>query len=512
MTIQQEAYCVASASLLQDLAAKASCKGEILTLLGLMTFADANGMAWPSQSTLAKRTRLPLRSIQRAMARLEASGMIEKTGETAGRSVVKWRVLVAQQSTPCVAEVVAPPTPPAAEVERQTPPSTAEVNGSPTPPAAGVIEQPTPPTAEVGESAAQPPPPTAEVETDLRHPRRSTYAAHGGSTYAAHGVHNYTNGTKPGTTPIESTRYSQSELGPADAGGVDSLRAAGENQSDTEPPPQSLVERLLGNPRWMTKKRTPEQRRRDTEALVSTYASRHGVESAELWLDLAESSSVFKNPLGMVYAMLSIYGKPEAKPIRPNGKMRVLCSAVLKGAREAAFKTLQLWGTYDREALHAALQADFVEGLETIAQDAECSQILQAITSQAIVTDPPAEIRVDFYDVLSCLQALPGFLESKTKEPDHYEAERKRQGRIEGAARGWYQRRPLDAQKVSATAVELATAAKVNDWPMGLLLAAVEWLSVNQQPRGPLEEALVAGDFAAASAALAPVSAAGGGL
>lgn len=48
--------------------------GELLVLLAIADFADDDGMAYPSVSTLGKKSRLSARQVQRAIRRLTALG------------------------------------------------------------------------------------------------------------------------------------------------------------------------------------------------------------------------------------------------------------------------------------------------------------------------------------------------------------------------------------------------------------------------------------------------------
>ena len=54
-------------------------------LIALLTFADANGWAWPSMDTIAEYVGVKERAVQRAMTELVASGIVvrnDRTGAT----------------------------------------------------------------------------------------------------------------------------------------------------------------------------------------------------------------------------------------------------------------------------------------------------------------------------------------------------------------------------------------------------------------------------------------------
>ena len=49
---------------------------EMLVLLALADFADADGWCWPAMGTLAKRARIKERAARMAVRRLEGKGLI----------------------------------------------------------------------------------------------------------------------------------------------------------------------------------------------------------------------------------------------------------------------------------------------------------------------------------------------------------------------------------------------------------------------------------------------------
>ena len=74
---------------------------ELLLMLALADSANDEGVCWPSQETLSRKTRINKRHVQRLLSRLAAAGMIEVSPRFAGGS-----------QTSNSYRIIAPPTTP----------------------------------------------------------------------------------------------------------------------------------------------------------------------------------------------------------------------------------------------------------------------------------------------------------------------------------------------------------------------------------------------------------------
>lgn len=72
---------------------------DLLTLLAIADFCDDAGVAWPSMSKLARKTRLDERSVYRIIRRLLASGELVRTKAGGGSKTAQYRIEIPSKSS-----------------------------------------------------------------------------------------------------------------------------------------------------------------------------------------------------------------------------------------------------------------------------------------------------------------------------------------------------------------------------------------------------------------------------